>query len=195
MEPTLIHTENELKFLINNMSEENLKKYQKHDIKQSYLDIKNENVKNLINKNFACQVDFNYSEARMRVIDNKYCFLTLKSNETNQRKEMEKEIAIPLSRQFLPYVTKSLAKTRYLIKKANDMTVEIDFYKDRDLCTIEIEYNDKLYAENNIKDYVSNNFEYKYNIKDITHDKNYKNVNLAKWKVWEKSFAFWLILY
>lgn len=178
--PNLIHTESEMKFLLENLKETDMKNFENHNIKQYYLDTKNENVRSLINKTFANQVNFDYSEARVRIIDNAYYYLTLKSNETNGRKEMEKEIAKHLGGLLLAHLVKSLEKTRYSIFKNENFNFEIDFYKNRNLCVGEIEYNTEKLNEDNIKSFIGKYFEKNVVFTDVTHDKNFKNVNLAK---------------
>ena len=177
----LIKNECERKFLITGMQEELLKhKCKKQEIKQYYLDINDDKIVTLLNKEFDNKINFNIGEARIRIIDGNKAILSIKSGGTVvKRKEGEKEIPILIAEE-LTKSQKSVIKTRYLLMEKKDLKAEIDFYKDRDLCIMEIEYDENIRTKQEIYALSKKLLDSKASIKDVSKDSSYKKKNLAK---------------
>lgn len=177
------HIECELKLKIIGNITEILKNYGKKAkiIKQIYFNLKDEytreHIKNFLPRNF----DFSkYAEARVRIINNKFVFLTLKSHGYLERLEFEKQIPISFLKNLDKLSIKGLInKARYDIILDEELEISIDKYLDLDLCVMEVEFDKNIISRAKIIKKIKNLFK-KIEFEDITDNLNYKNSNLAK---------------
>lgn len=177
----LSHTEQELKLKIDSKNINEILNEYKHNcyiINQHYLNLNNKNNINFINNFLPKQEDISsYSEARIRIVDNKYCYLTLKSKGDIKRKEFEKQIPVEIFKNIQQLeIIGSVKKQRYDIIKQDNLCVSVDKYLDRDLQIVEIEFN----CKDDLSDQKLNKFLNKLKLTDVTLDCNYKNSSLAK---------------
>jgi len=108
---------------------------------------------------------------RVRSVNNFYFWLELKSKGLLSREEIRYAISNMEFQITLRECKKVVEKRRYSLYDG-DIRYEIDFYKDYDFVTCEVEFDFEEEA---------NNFEAPdWCIKDVTYDPYYKNVNLAK---------------
>ncbi len=172
------HDENEKKYVVKG----DVKKFAQsknlagHVIHQHYLDL--DFVKNIrfIEQFVGKNEDLSdFSEARLRFVDNKKCYLTLKSSGGNSRIEFEKEIPISLVNLNKLALKGSIKKIRYDIFDNGEYSVSLDSYLDRDLAVCEVEYQDNPMSEQSLIKLLNG-----LQVEDVTLDKNYKNSNLAK---------------
>lgn len=170
--------ETEIKFLILGLRENELYGYQSILINQYYLDVNSNKdlifylIKNEINLG-------NYSEARIRIINNSEALITLKSNGFLERKEFEKRINILNAKKVASTITKKIEKRRYIIQNKNeDRKIEVDFYKDSNLVVAEVEFDKDKYTEKEMKNFIKENFKNK-KIKNVTYDYRFKNSAIA----------------
>ena len=178
----LKHNECEIKYVVENLPEENLKKiFKEHNIKQFYLNLQNNNVLQNIDKTFNKAFNLNdIAEARVRLVNGSDAFLTLKSNGLKVRDEIEKEIPIPFAKDLIKYSKSYVEKTRYKIFEHKGKKVEMDYYKNRDLCVMEVEYDENELMEDDINSFVNTLFKDDVKILNVTNDYEYKNKNLAE---------------
>jgi CYTH domain-containing protein len=110
---------------------------------------------------------------RLRTEGNKY-FLTLKSKGLIAREELEYHIDMFDFEKSIKYAKSSLKKYRYVFPINVSMTkyAQIDVYDDYDFIICEVEFESEEEANAFIPP--------DWCIQDITNDKKYKNVNLAK---------------
>lgn len=157
------------------------------NISQSYF-LLSESSKNQLQTFFSEIIDWQHiKEARVRINylsfsggSARYCFLTLKSDGTLQRTEWEVEIKLE---QYwflmtLPMIG-NITKDRYEYMIPN-LKIELDVYhqKLKGLVIAEVEYDPNIHTDQNqlineIKKYIGED------AINVTHDKCYKNVNLA----------------
>lgn len=105
-------------------------------------------------------------------------FCCIKENlcDANPCKNIEKNISIDAELFLNVYkygFFKNIQKTRYIYNYQNQK-FEIDVFKDLNLCLCEIELSDEnqnIVFPHEIKELI---------VSEVTHDKNYKNFNLAK---------------
>ena len=178
----LKHNECEIKYVVENLPEENLKKiFKEQNIKQFYLNLQNNNVLQNIDKTFNKAFNLNdIAEARVRLVNGSDAFLTLKSNGLKVRDEIEKEIPIPFAKDLIKYSKSYVEKTRYKIFEHKGKKVEMDYYKNRDLCVMEVEYDENELMEDDINSFVNTLFKDDVKILNVTNDYEYKNKNLAE---------------
>lgn len=174
------NVESELKFRLRGVNEEDLKQFTRQEINQYYLDLENGGLHNLINIILKDKLSFEPSEARVRIINERDSYLTLKNNELNNRQECELKVSPNYAHELLEYKDKFIEKNRYRILKEKDKLVEIDFYKNRNLCIMEIEYDNRLNSEEQIFNFARKIIPEQVDLEDVTYDKSYKNINLAE---------------
>jgi len=133
-------------------------------ITQSYLSI--DLTKKMFEK-LKIKLNFTPDEARIRKYGCKY-FLTIKSKGNISRHEFEKEITKSIYDELIKYKEKSLKKIRKS-KMVNGFKVEVDYYMRLRLLTCEVEVETKKELS-----------EIPKLGKSISHNKRYKNQNLAK---------------
>lgn len=176
------HSEIELKLKISGNIDEFISKNQLIGkvISQTYLNLHDKNTINYIKSFLPNNFDISkYSEARVRTINNKQCFLTLKSDGTLKRLEFEKEIPFFVAKNLDKLsLIGSVKKVRYDII-LQDFTISLDKYLNKDLCVAEVEFDDKLFANSDVIQKVKQILT-DFNIEDVTHKQEYKNHNLAK---------------
>ena len=177
----LSHTECEKKFLVKGISRESIGAiFKENGIKQYYLDLNNPKVMQKIDKTLNSAFNLNgISEARVRVIDNAECYLTLKSSGNQSREEIEKEIPITLATDLISGAKSFVSKGRYLISERNGMKVELDFYNNFNLNIMEIEFDENEHSDEEVVEFANNLFGNNVSIEDVTDAKEYKNVNLS----------------
>lgn len=136
--------EKEKKYLIQGLNKYLLNGVEHKDIVQYYLNLDND-LKYIIKVMFDLddRILKTIAEARIRMVAKNGYVITIKSGEANNRYEFEK----PISKDFALKIIhdKSIgyvAKTRFEYKG-----VEIDFFKNRDLCLAEMEYCDMTEQE------------------------------------------------
>lgn len=124
-------------------------------------------------------------EARIRtkkcVSDVKFV-LTLKSGDTNNRDEYEKEVSVKDVKTLIKNnILGLIKKKRYEVVKGN-FTFEFDEYidKNKPLIITEVESKEQFTTKQlmEIQSILRDTFKLKY--EDVTNDKDYKNKNLAK---------------
>jgi len=110
---------------------------------------------------------------RIRMESHEY-FLTLKSKGLLSREELQVQIAPTQFQDMLKYAKSGLKKWRYNlpIDFAKALYAEIDIYDDYDFITCEVEFK----TEEESKAFIPP----EWCVKEVTNDKQYKNVNLAK---------------
>jgi CYTH domain-containing protein len=105
---------------------------------------------------------------------NKNHFITLKSKGLLSREEIEVKISKRVFQEGIVHAKTKILKTRYKLEAdpIDLLCYEIDVYDDYDFITCEIEFETEEEA---------NYFEPpEWCIEDVTEDKKYKNINLAK---------------
>lgn len=177
----LSHTECEKKFVVKGLDREVISRiFREYDINQYYLDTNQPKVVEKIDKTLNSQFNLSdISEARVRVIDGKEAYLTLKSSGNKTRREIEKEIPITLAHELISTAKSVVSKGRYEISERDGMKVEVDFYNNSPLCIMEIEYDENNHTDVEVIEFASNIFGDNVSIVDVTDDRTYKNVNLA----------------
>ncbi len=177
----LKHIECEMKYLVKNLSEEDVSKlYDANEIQQFYLNLKNDFVLNCINISFNEEFKpEDFREARIRIINGEEAFLTLKSSGSKLRQEYEKEVPITFAKELTKFATGVVEKNRFLLFESDGKKVELDFYKNKNLCILEIEYDQNLNDESDINDFANNIFGDRIELTNVTEDLSYKNQNLA----------------
>lgn len=154
----------------------------KHII-QYYLDMSRDDIQDFLVTCFGGEIKFsNFAEARIRIIDNKKAFVTLKSRGLENRRELEKEIPVQFAEMFTDYAVSYVEKNRYTATdQYRELTVEVDDYLDRDdLRVIEVEYDPEKENEESVREFVESGLMgTQYYLTDVTKDRNYKNKNLA----------------
>lgn len=177
----MLNIECEKKYLIQNLPTEKLKKLQKKNIQQFYLNKEDKNLQKELLTVFK-QLPQNASEIRVRIIDNKSAVLTLKSAGTIQRLELEQTIDLDLAKQLINnYAISKIEKVRH-IKLSPLLKIEIDLYKDRELCVAEIEFNPDDFTLQEIDEFIKNyltKLDKNVKIVDVTENTSYKNAQLA----------------
>lgn len=142
----------ERKFLVKKLPE-NLESFSKSEISQSYISLS--------------------PTIRIRQADDNY-FLTLKGEGHISREELEIKIN---SRQYASLLKKTenntVKKTRYFIPLNNNLTAELDIYKEnlKGLITVEVEFQSLKEAELFLPPNWFGD--------DISQNKLYKNTNLS----------------
>ena len=161
----------ERKFLIKNPENLpfNLETLEKIDIEQTYL-FSDYNTEIRLRK-----------ESKQNEVVNYYLYI--KKGIGNKRIEEEAVLSKPIFEELFTHITKEkslLQKTRYLFPY-NDLTIEIDVYKNehlKGLCTAEIEFKNDL---------DNNNFVVpEWLDEEITYNENFKNKSLIKHNPLEK---------
>jgi len=109
---------------------------------------------------------------RARSMNDSY-FLTLKSKGLLSREELEYEISQEDFEKTIKQAKTKLKKIRHHYYKDGHL-FEIDIYDDYDFITCEIEFSSE--EETKAFDAIKPN----WCLEDITYDKKYKNINLAK---------------
>lgn len=177
----LKHIECEMKYLVKNLSEDDVSKlYDANEIQQFYLNLKNNFVLNSIRKTFNEAFNLeDFKEARIRIINDEEAYLTLKGNGTKIRQEYEKEVPITFAKELTKYATSVVEKNRFLLFESDSKKVELDFYKNKDLCILEIEYDENVNDESDINEFANNIFGDRIELTNVTEDLSYKNQNLA----------------
>lgn len=177
----LKHNECEMKFVVKNLAEKDFGKiFKGNHIKQYYLELNNAKVIEKIDKTFNKAFNLNdISEARVRIVDNYDAYLTLKSNGLKVREEIEKEIPITFANELVKFSNSCVEKTRFKVFENDGKKVELDYYKDRELCVMEIEFDENRYMEDEITDFASSIFGDNVTLEDVTNNCDYKNKNLA----------------
>ena len=115
----------------------------------------------------------NESTVRVRIIDNKKAFLTLKSNSDLIRKEFEYSIPLNDAQDIFNNLCDcSIIKNRYTIPIENNLKWEIDVYLDKNkpLVVAELELPSENYPIT-FPDWIG---------LEITNKSRFKNLNLAK---------------
>ena len=108
---------------------------------------------------------------RVRSVNDFYFYLELKSRGLLSREEIRYSISKMEFQVTLRQCKAVMEKTRYFLYDG-DIRYEIDFYKDYDFVTCEVEFDSVEEANNfNAPDWCTD---------DVTYDPYYKNVNLAK---------------
>ena len=104
-------------------------------------------------------------------------YLTLKSNENQNRREIERQITFDEWKQVSKYAIKQISKTRYT-KKLGGFNIEFDAYNfnDKNLYICEVETDSNHNYEKITQ--VLRSLDIKF--KDVTALKGYKNSNLAQ---------------
>ena len=120
-----------------------------------------------------------FKEARIRIINDEEAYLTLKGNGTKIRQEYEKEVPITFAKELTKYATSVVEKNRFLLFESDSKKVELDFYKNKDLCILEIEYDENVNDESDINEFANNIFGDRIELTNVTEDLSYKNQNLA----------------
>ena len=177
-EKVVTHSEKEKQYVVLGNAKEFVKngKFAGHVIHQYYLDW--DYVKNIkfVKQFFDPNQDLSgFSEARLRFVDNKYCYLTLKSSGNDARKELEKEIPISLVNLDNLALKGSIKKIRYDILKNSEYDVSLDVYMDRDLCICEVEYVNSPMPQGLLNEILDG-----LKVDDVTLNPSYKNSHLAK---------------
>jgi len=152
--------EREKKYLIQGINKSLFKGVSSRNIKQYYLNIDNGNIRRII------KLLFNLDEIGIRMIaearvrsDGSGYVMTIKSGALNDRYEQEKSISKESAMKMINSNTIGyVAKTRFIYKG-----VEIDFFKNQDLCLAEMEYSNM--TEQEVDEYVA------YVIKEIAEGK------------------------
>lgn len=177
----LSHVECEKKFVVKGINREVISGiFKEYSINQYYLNLNDSKVVQKIDKTLNSAFNLSgISEARVRVINNADCYLTLKSNGGKVREEIEKEIPITLAKELISSATSYVSKGRYQISERNGMKVELDFYNNSSLNIMEIEYDDNEHSDQEVVDFASNLFGDSVTVTDVTDNKEFKNVNLA----------------
>lgn len=178
----VINNECELKFKIKGNLEYFLKdkNYTKSEIVQVYLDFKDPRTKIKL-KSIVKDLDTDlFKECRVRLVDNKKAFLTLKSDGDLERKELETELDVIDARRILSSTyLGGVFKTRYNINIIDSLNVTIDKYKDRELMIAEVEFDKNKIDKNDVEKFMNKYFKY-FSIENVTYDKKYKNSSLAR---------------
>jgi len=141
--------EREKKYLIQGIDRSLLKGVSSRNIKQYYLDINDSNIRYIIKSlfNIDSKTMKIISETRIRS-DGRNYVITIKSGNLNERYEQEKTIPKDIAMNMLnSKIIGYITKTRFVYKG-----VEIDFFKNRDLCLAEMEYGD--ITEQEVDEYV-----------------------------------------
>ena len=172
----------EKKYLITNLTANDLKTTNKKDIEQFYLDLRLGNLKKILSNIFD-DIPEIISEARVRILNNSLAVLTLKSSGKLKRLEIEKNIDLNFANQLIKdYAISKIEKDRYILN-IGKFALEIDFYQDRNLIIGEVEFNPEITPEIKIDELAKESL-LKLNknvqILEVTNDAQYKNVNLAK---------------
>lgn len=154
----------------------------KHII-QYYLDMSRGDIQEFLTTCFGNDIKFsNFAEARIRIIDNKKAFVTLKSRGLENRRELEKEIPVQYAEMFTDRAISYVEKNRYsATDRCRELTLEVDDYLDRDdLRVVEVEYDPERETAEDIREFVEMGLSgHQYYLTDVTKDSNYKNKNLA----------------
>lgn len=102
------------------------------------------------------------------------CVLTLKSKGLLSRQELEYPIPPILFEESIKHAKTSLKKYRYTIPfdMANGLSFQIDVYDDYDFITCEVEFPNEEMANSFTPP--------EWCTQDVTEDRKYKNINLAK---------------
>lgn len=139
-----INTECELKFKLQG----NLKSFLKGKsttklcIVQTYLNMEDDNTLNFIKQHTSLEDTSCFTECRVRIINKKNAFITLKSKGDLERKELEKEISLKASKQIKNLsLIGQVKKTRYDLHLMSEIIISIDNYEDRDLIIAEVEFD------------------------------------------------------
>jgi len=123
-------------------------------------------------------------EIRIRRKDGSY-YLTKKSNGELTRTEIEKEIDSKIYYLLLDYYKENnvIKKKRYFIPLSARITAEIDVFEDNleGLKMVEVEFDNEEEAKNFV---IPNWFG-----EEVTYDKNYKNKNLSKLNIYDKTYS------
>jgi len=135
-----------------------------------------------------CEIEQAYisyePEIRIRRKDGSY-YLTKKSNGELTRKEIEKEIDSKIYYLLLDYYKENnvIKKKRYFIPLSARITAEIDVFEDNleGLKMVEVEFDNEEEAKNFV---IPNWFG-----EEVTYDKNYKNKNLSKLNIYDKTYS------
>lgn len=144
-----MNIEKEKKYLIQGLSKYLLNGVEHKDIMQYYLNLDND-LKHIIKVlfNLHDRITKTIIEARIRNINKNGYVITIKSGGSNNRYEFEKPISKEVALKIIH--DKSIgyvAKTRFVYNG-----VEIDFFKNRDLCLAEMEYDDM--TEKEVDEYI-----------------------------------------
>lgn len=178
-----IQNKSELKFKIEGTLNFFLKdkKYTQEEIVLVYIDLKNLTTKLKI-KNLTNNINLeDFKECRISIVDNNKCYLTLKSESDLGKVEFEKELNMIEVRNIISdgYIN-SICKTRYTINVINEvLNVTIDNYHDRDLIIAKISFDNKKINKNDLEKFMFKYFKY-FKATNVTYDKSFKSVNLAK---------------
>ncbi len=153
------------------------------EIERKWL-IKAESIPYDLTKLVCCEIEQAYISfspvIRIRKINDDRFILTVKSSPENAGKFSRNEYEINInSDEYIKLKEKSegfvISKTRYINKRQDGLTEEIDIFKDRfsGLAYLEIEFPDEISAENfKTPDWV---------IKDVTLEKGFSNGELAEY--------------
>lgn len=179
--PQLSHNECEKKFMVTGIDRGTVNRiFKEYSINQYYLDTNQAKVVEKIDKTFNSQFNLsNVSEARVRIIDNKEAYLTLKSSGKKVRQEIEKEIPMVLAKELIVSAKSYVSKGRYELSERDGMKVELDFYNNLPLCIMEIEYDEDNHTDTEVIDFAHSIFGEQVVIEDVTEYDEYKNINLA----------------
>jgi CYTH domain-containing protein len=148
---------------LNSLSD--LIKYEGVLIKQAYIE-PSQGIE--LAKKYGQKVNFEVAESRVRQKGNKY-LLTLKSKGMQKRKEQEISISQETFENIYSIFEFKRVEKKRLEKVIKGLTYEFDYYLNQKLIVVEIEIKN----ESELVRIISLG-------KDVTFDKNYKNVNLAK---------------
>lgn len=157
---------------------------EKEHIIQYYLDMTDEKVQNFLNTSFGGNIKFGmFAEARIRIIDGKRAYLTLKSRGSENRTELEKEIPVPLAVDYSGSALSFVSKDRYSYSDKNrGLKLEVDDYESvPNLRIVEVEYDPEKETEESVRDFVTDSLgDFAFGLTDVTNLAKYKNKNLAK---------------
>ena len=177
-----INTECELKFKLQGNLKEFLKNKHatKFNIVQTYLNLEDYKTLEFVKQTIELEDTSCFAECRVRIINKKNAFITLKSKGDLERKELEKEIPLSISKQIKNLSLKGqVKKTRYDLDLMREIVISIDNYEDRDLIIAEVEFDKNKIDKEDLEHMIINFFK-DFKIENVTNDKSYKNSNLAK---------------
>lgn len=145
----------ERKYLVGPDALDFLQKHPSREIKQAYIALTEDR------------------EVRLRSVDDRQYFLTVKSAGGLSRNEYEIELTADQARKMLPLMGENcICKTRYLVPH-NDLVIEVDVYSEKlkGLLTAEVEFPDEETSERfSPPDWLG---------KEVTEDRRFKNKNLV----------------